>query len=321
MSRVALLRCGAAGRVQLGMRCGAGRVAGLPEARLCSGACPSQLHPPTPALAHALGLQQARDCCCGQAAGWRVYHPRDDPREERGLGRRRCARPPGRRCWAAGRAALLGAALVHALQRGRASVCRAAPAARGPGPTLCRSCLPAPHRPHATLLHPPRSAAGVLVYTTLNHIKYCLPNGDHGIIRTLDVPVYLTKVGGRGWVEGFGGGLCLYARARERGQGGGNGGAAPLWLDRRGHRAGPATPALPAAPPHLPCPPRCLAPPCSAWTARPSRAKSRWGMGAGAGEAAAWCGLRRRSWHPRRRCLPASAPPGSADPPTPAAAD
>lgn len=40
---------------------------------------------------------------------------------------------------------------------------------------------------------PPR--AGVLVYTTLNHIKYCLPNGDHGIIRTLDVPVYLTRVG------------------------------------------------------------------------------------------------------------------------------
>ena len=37
---------------------------------------------------------------------------------------------------------------------------------------------------------------GVLVYTTLNHIKYCLPNGDHGIIRTLDVPVYLTKVFG-----------------------------------------------------------------------------------------------------------------------------
>ena len=35
---------------------------------------------------------------------------------------------------------------------------------------------------------------GVLVYTTLNHIKYCLPNGDSGIIRTLDVPVYITKV-------------------------------------------------------------------------------------------------------------------------------
>ena len=37
---------------------------------------------------------------------------------------------------------------------------------------------------------------GVLVYTTLNHIKYCLPNGDSGIIRTLDVPVYITRVAG-----------------------------------------------------------------------------------------------------------------------------
>lgn len=35
---------------------------------------------------------------------------------------------------------------------------------------------------------------GVLIYTTLNHIKYCLPNGDSGIIRTLDVPLYITKV-------------------------------------------------------------------------------------------------------------------------------
>ena len=34
----------------------------------------------------------------------------------------------------------------------------------------------------------------MLVYTTLNHIKYCLPNGDSGIIRTLDVPVYITQV-------------------------------------------------------------------------------------------------------------------------------
>ena len=38
--------------------------------------------------------------------------------------------------------------------------------------------------------------ANVLVYTTLNHIKYCLPNGDSGIIRTLEVPVYVTKVAG-----------------------------------------------------------------------------------------------------------------------------
>jgi len=37
---------------------------------------------------------------------------------------------------------------------------------------------------------------GILYYTTLNHIKYCLPNGDSGIIRTLDVPVYLTAVRG-----------------------------------------------------------------------------------------------------------------------------
>jgi coatomer protein complex subunit alpha (xenin) len=38
--------------------------------------------------------------------------------------------------------------------------------------------------------------AGVFIYTTLNHIKYALPNGDSGIIRTLDTPVYLTKVFG-----------------------------------------------------------------------------------------------------------------------------
>ncbi|KAF9623120.1 hypothetical protein IFM89_037636 [Coptis chinensis] len=37
---------------------------------------------------------------------------------------------------------------------------------------------------------------GVFIYTTLNHIKYCLPNGDNGIIRTLDVPIYITKVVG-----------------------------------------------------------------------------------------------------------------------------
>ena len=35
---------------------------------------------------------------------------------------------------------------------------------------------------------------GVFIYTTLNHIKYCLPNGDSGIIRTLDVALYVTKV-------------------------------------------------------------------------------------------------------------------------------
>lgn len=37
---------------------------------------------------------------------------------------------------------------------------------------------------------------GVFIYTTLNHIKYCLPNGDSGIIKTFDVPIYITKVVG-----------------------------------------------------------------------------------------------------------------------------
>ena len=61
-------------------------------------------------------------------------------------------------------------------------------------PLLSACCylatLPSHPRPH------PARTAGVLVYTTLNHIKYCLPNGDHGIIRTLEVPVYLTRVSG-----------------------------------------------------------------------------------------------------------------------------
>lgn len=35
---------------------------------------------------------------------------------------------------------------------------------------------------------------GVFIYTTSNHIKYALLNGDHGIIRTLDLPVYLTRI-------------------------------------------------------------------------------------------------------------------------------
>ncbi|XP_061363789.1 coatomer subunit alpha-1-like [Gastrolobium bilobum] len=37
---------------------------------------------------------------------------------------------------------------------------------------------------------------GVFIYTTLNHIKYCLPNGDNGIIKTLDIPIYITRVSG-----------------------------------------------------------------------------------------------------------------------------
>ena len=34
----------------------------------------------------------------------------------------------------------------------------------------------------------------IFVFTTLNHVKYVLPNGDRGIVRGLDTPVYVTKV-------------------------------------------------------------------------------------------------------------------------------
>ncbi|KAJ3302375.1 hypothetical protein HDV03_005016 [Kappamyces sp. JEL0829] len=35
---------------------------------------------------------------------------------------------------------------------------------------------------------------GVLIYSTLNHIKYCLKNGDTGIIKTIEEPVYVVRV-------------------------------------------------------------------------------------------------------------------------------
>jgi coatomer protein complex subunit alpha (xenin) len=38
---------------------------------------------------------------------------------------------------------------------------------------------------------------GVLFYSTLNHIKYTLLNGDNGIIKTLDSTLYITKVIGQ----------------------------------------------------------------------------------------------------------------------------
>lgn len=36
--------------------------------------------------------------------------------------------------------------------------------------------------------------SGVFIYTTLSHMKYCLPNGDTGTIKTLKTPLYLLKV-------------------------------------------------------------------------------------------------------------------------------
>ncbi|KAF7351614.1 Coatomer subunit alpha [Mycena sanguinolenta] len=39
--------------------------------------------------------------------------------------------------------------------------------------------------------------SGVFISSTLNHVKYCLSQGDHGVICTLDNPVYLTCVKGK----------------------------------------------------------------------------------------------------------------------------
>jgi coatomer protein complex subunit alpha (xenin) len=37
---------------------------------------------------------------------------------------------------------------------------------------------------------------GVLIYTTSTHLKYLLPNGDGGLVRTLETPLYVTLVRG-----------------------------------------------------------------------------------------------------------------------------
>lgn len=50
---------------------------------------------------------------------------------------------------------------------------------------------------------------GVLLYSTLNHIKYTLMNGDNGIIKTLEQTLYLVKVKGRQV-------LCLDREAKPR---------------------------------------------------------------------------------------------------------
>lgn len=35
---------------------------------------------------------------------------------------------------------------------------------------------------------------GVFIYSTLSHVKYCLPNGDNGIIHSLQAPIYIVRV-------------------------------------------------------------------------------------------------------------------------------
>ena len=39
--------------------------------------------------------------------------------------------------------------------------------------------------------------SGVLLYNTMNQLKYLLPSGEGGIVRSLDEPVYLVAVSGR----------------------------------------------------------------------------------------------------------------------------
>lgn len=35
---------------------------------------------------------------------------------------------------------------------------------------------------------------GVFVYSTLTHVKYCLQNGDSGIILSLEFPIYIARI-------------------------------------------------------------------------------------------------------------------------------
>jgi len=49
----------------------------------------------------------------------------------------------------------------------------------------------------------------LFVYTTLHHVKYCLPSGDTGTIRTLDAPVYAQRVSNEGL-------FCLDREARAK---------------------------------------------------------------------------------------------------------
>jgi coatomer protein complex subunit alpha (xenin) len=51
---------------------------------------------------------------------------------------------------------------------------------------------------------------GIFIYCTMGHIKYSLPGGDHGIVRTLDQPIYLTAVKGNKI-------YCLDRECRNRG--------------------------------------------------------------------------------------------------------
>lgn len=49
---------------------------------------------------------------------------------------------------------------------------------------------------------------GTFIYSTLSHIKYALSNGDHGIVRTLDRPIYITAARGNNTI------FCLDRQAK-----------------------------------------------------------------------------------------------------------
>lgn len=65
--------------------------------------------------------------------------------------------------------------------------------------TICNRDMEIVNAMHETIRI--KSAAwdesNVLIFSTLNHIKYCLLNGESGIIRTLENTVYITKVHGK----------------------------------------------------------------------------------------------------------------------------
>eukprot|EP01130_Rhizamoeba_saxonica_P011528 TRINITY_DN478_c0_g2_i2.p1 TRINITY_DN478_c0_g2~~TRINITY_DN478_c0_g2_i2.p1 ORF type:complete len:920 (-),score=220.57 TRINITY_DN478_c0_g2_i2:701-3460(-) len=76
---------------------------------------------------------------------------------------------------------------------------------RGWGAFICKKCVViTDHNLQQSILIPEgmkvKSGAwddsGNFIYTTLAHIKYCNPSGDHGIVRSLSVPVYITTVQG-----------------------------------------------------------------------------------------------------------------------------
>ncbi|KAH0556550.1 hypothetical protein KQX54_000837 [Cotesia glomerata] len=55
----------------------------------------------------------------------------------------------------------------------------------------------------------PGTTREYFIYTTSNHIKYAINSGDHGIIRTLDLPIYVTRVKGKQV-------YCLHRECRSR---------------------------------------------------------------------------------------------------------